>query len=235
MPVVTTSYARARADVERKRPPGMLSTAEACKAIGVGPATIAYHVRTGTLTPHKTVDGTGFWDLDRLITEWACSVKTTTGLTPQVIRDRKAELQAKAPASPPTDDGDDDKDLTPERYERERTRKLIAERKICERNDRKQAGELVEAEAITRAWNAAAIELRDGIMVIGARLCHELAVLSDAREIKARIEAACRQALTATAKRIASIDLAPTRAAEPEPAKAPTPKTKAPKGRKAKT
>lgn len=234
MAVVTTGYARARADVEKKRPKGMVSTAEASKAIGVGPATIGYHVKTGTLTPHKTVDGTGFWELDRLITEWARSVKTTTGNTPQVIRDRKAQLQASAPPSPHTDDEDDDTDLSPERYERERTRKLIAERKILERNDRRAAGELVEAEAITRAWNATAIELRDGIMVIGARLCHELAVISDPREIKARIEAACRHALTAAAKKIATIEVAPTRAAEPEPAKtAPNPKV--PKGRRATT
>lgn len=226
MAVVTTGYARARADIEKKRPKGMVSTAEASKAIGVGPATIAYHVRTGTLVPHKTVDGTGFWDLDRLITEWARSVKTTTGNTPQAIRDRKAQLQASAPPPPHADDEDDDSDLSPERYERERTRKLIAERKILERNDRKQAGELVEAEAITRAWNAAAIELRDGIMVIGARLCHELAVLSDPREVKARIEAACRHALTAAAKKIATIEIAPTRAAEPEPETAPKPKAK---------
>ena len=81
---------------------------------------------------------------------------------------------------------------------------------------------------------AYAIELRDGIMVIGARLCHELAVLSDAREIKARIEAACRHALTAAAKKIATIEIAPTRAAEPEPVpRTPTPKT--PKPKRAKT
>ena len=224
MPIKAAPYARAR---DKTRPAGMVTSSEAAKAIGVNPSVLQYHVRQGTLTAHQVTDRFSYWNLEQLITEWAQRVKTTTGLTPQVIRDRKAQLQASAPPSPHTDDEDDDTDLSPERYERERTRKLIAERKILERNDRKQAGELVEAEAITRAWNAAAIELRDGIMVIGARLCHELAVLSDAREIKARIEAACRHALTAAAKKIATIEIAPTRAAEPEPALKAAPKPKA--------
>jgi len=203
-------------------PPGMVSSSQAAQAIGVGPSTITHHQQRGNITPAAVVGGVSYWVLDDLITQWAKNVKTTTSRTPEVIARRKAELQsASAPAQPSRPDTDDDTDLTPERYERERTLKLIAERRILERNDRRQAGELVEAEAITRAWNAAAIELRDGVMVLGARLCHELAAMSDARAIKARLEAECRQVLTATAKKIANVGAAAAGApaTEPKPAK----------------
>ena len=200
----------------------MVTSSQAAKAIGVEPSTITRHVQRGNITPAATIGGVNFWVLDQLITEWAQRVKTTTDRTPDVIKRRKAELQAaSAPLSSSRPDTDDDTDLTPERYERERTLKLIAERRILERNDRKQAGELVEAEAITRAWNSAAIELRDGVMVLGARLCHELASMTDARAIKARLEAECRQVLTATAKKIATASSSA----------APTPETPAKKGK----
>lgn len=223
MALVSGSYSRARADHEAKAPPGLVSTAQAAEAIGVGIPALMYHVKKGTLVARAKVGSILYWDLDALITEWAQKVKTTSGNTPEVIKRRKAELQAaSAPTQPSRPDTDDDTDLTPERYERERTLKLIAERRILERNDRRQAGELVEAEAITRAWNAAAIELRDGVMVLGARLCHELAAMNDARAIKARLEAECRQVLTACAKKIANVSAAAASgepAAEPKPAK----------------
>lgn len=220
------TYARARADIQAKAPPGMVSTSQAAQAIGVNVATITQHVHRGSLVPAAVVDGVSFWVLDDMITQWARRVKMTSGRTPAVIRQRQTELQAAAPPPDTEHNDDSDEDLSPERYERERTRKTIAERRLLELKVQEQQGVLVQADAITRTWNAAAIELRDGIMVIGARLCHELAVLSDAREIKARIEAACRHALTAAAKKIATIEIAPTRAAEPEPETAPKPKAK---------
>lgn len=204
-------------------PPGTITTKALASLLGVELRTIMAHVEKGRLTPAaKSRRGVMYWHPEDAVTEWAQRVRMTAGATPEIVQRRKAELQA-ASSPPPSSrtDTDDDTDLTPERYERERTLKLIAERRILERNDRKQAGELVEAEAITRAWNAAAIELRDGVMVLGARLCHELAAMTDARAIKARIETECRQVLTATAKKIANANTsaAPPPEAKPSPAK----------------
>jgi hypothetical protein len=205
MGLVSNTYARPRADHEANAPPGLVSTSQAAQAIGCGIPALMHHVKKGTFVPRDKVGSILYWHLDDLITEWAQKVKSTTGNTPEVIKRRKAELQAAsqpAPSARPSED--DDTDLTPERYERERTLKLIAERRILERNDRKQAGELVEAAAITQVWNAAAIELRDGVMVIGARLCQQLADMTDARAIKSLIEAEHRRVLTSVAKKIAT-------------------------------
>lgn len=74
--------------------------------------------------------------------------------------------------------------------------------KLAEYEERKVAGELLDARETRQQGRRAAMEIRDGMLSIPPRVADQLATMDDPREIEALLDAEIRAELTRLAQNL---------------------------------
>lgn len=229
------------------RPPGLASSPEVARAIGIATQSfVAAAGRHGITPATMGQDGRPYWDLDKTVALYRARVRSkvdnygaghnfgpsTTRVTDHPVTD---PLVTDPPVTDDDASGDEPPDIPPtppvrqqagETYAEARTRTARAQADKLELEVKARRGELVPREDVERALEAVALGLREQLMGTGARLAGVLAAERDARKVRETIEDALRDALRAAADRIAGSVPgagAPSEAVEED---APAPKIK---------
>ena len=176
------------------RPAGLLTSAEACRALpsamtgkAVHKETLAEHWKSGTLTPAAVVKGRPYWDLDDLISQWRRKVSATVSTPAAVLgRKRGAVLDA------------DTLDADALDLIHQKTLLTREQCRLAELKRKEHEGSLISLPAVTLAWQSIAIALRDTLMGLGGRLADDLVGILDPRQIRTMLDTEVRAALVST-------------------------------------
>ncbi len=188
--------------------PGLGTTADLLRAIGVGRASLDHAWHNGHITPALTDDdGRVWWDVARAAADYNSRVRRRTDTLGNATLPGsaavKAALAAETGDESPESIGRTERERRPgESYQDARTRLARADADKRELEVRQKRDELVEAAAVTRALESIAIGLRDSLSSIGARIAGQLAVESDARRCREVVDDEVRRCLASASKAI---------------------------------
>lgn len=225
------------------RPPGLASSPEVARAIGIATQSFVAAAGRHGITPETMgQDGRPYWDLDKTVALYRARVRSKVdnygaghNFGPSATTRVHDQLVTDHPATDDDASSDEPTDIPPtppvrpqagETYAEARTRTARAQADKLELEVKARRGELVPREDVERALEAVALGLREQLMGTGARLAGVLAAERDARKVRETIEDALRDALRAAADRIAGSVPGAGSPADVVEEDAPAPKTK---------
>lgn len=186
--------------------PGLGTTADLLRALGVARPSVDHARANGNITPALIdSDGRVWWDIAATVADYGRNVRRRIDAIGNTTMPGSAEVKAAIaaaaaanPDTPPTEV--DQRPGGPERlpgetYEQARLRLTVAEANKRELEVATKRGELIPREAVLSALTAAATVLKDGLSAFGSRFAQQLANEPDPRRCKEIIDDGARALL----------------------------------------